>query len=523
VHSWHTLYFCFLMRYSFFILLLCAIAVESLSQAPSLLNINSAYDEQNPVLSPDGKALYFTIAKHPQNVGGKNDLGDIWVSIFLNGQWQSPIHGGSAINNENYNAVLGFSDVGDLYLWGHYAKGVVTTQGISASQKNGNDWGQPINISIPYFLNRSANASGSINRSGNIFVFSAESYNTMGGEDIYVSFKNDGKWSEPLNLGKNINTRFQEMTPWLSDDGSTLYFASNGHGGLGSFDLFVSKRLDESWEKWSPPLGLGDKVNSESRELYFRKYPMKGYSLFTSTHDSNRYGVIKVLADSVFDAKPKIDTLIKIREKDYEPKLSNAITLFGKVTNSKSKIGIAAMLKFRSDSSFSIYASSNGQYKVIIPSTKVYTIEVEQKGFVNVVERLDLETVQLNSLELSFALQPIEVGTIVNLKSVLFYMGTTSLLEESYVELDAVVDFLKSNPRVEIQLEGHTDNRGDAKKNLALSQQRVEKIKSYLTNKGISAKRVKGKGFGGSRPIASSDNEEARKMNRRVDFLITKS
>jgi outer membrane protein OmpA-like peptidoglycan-associated protein len=511
------------MRNIFFTLSFFWISFASWAQAPSLLNINSPYDEQNPVLSPDGKALYFTIAKHPQNVGGKNDLGDIWVSIFLNGQWQSPTHGGSAINNENYNAVLGFSDVGDLYLWGHYAKGVVTTQGISVSQKNENDWSAPQNISIPYFLNRSPNTSGFINRSANIFVFSAESYNTLGGEDIYVSFKNDNKWSEPLNLGKNINTPFQEMTPTLSEDGHTLYFASNGRGGLGSFDLFVSNRLDESWEKWSTPIGLGEQVNSESRELYFRKYEERGYSLFTSTHDSNRYGVIKVLADSVFEAKPKIDTLLKIREKDYSRDTTNAILLFGKVTNAKTKVGIPAALKFRSDSSFSILASANGQYKVSIPSTKAYTIEIELKGYVNVVERLDLKTIELNALEMSFSLQPIEVGALVNLKSVLFYMGTTALLEESFAELDAVVDFMKINPKVEIELEGHTDNRGDAKKNVVLSQQRVAKIKSYLVSKGIPSKRIKGKGFGGSRPIASSDSEEARKMNRRVDFLITKN
>jgi outer membrane protein OmpA-like peptidoglycan-associated protein len=102
-------------------------------------------------------------------------------------------------------------------------------------------------------------------------------------------------------------------------------------------------------------------------------------------------------------------------------------------------------------------------------------------------------------------------------------MGTTSLLEESFAELDAVVDFMKINPKVEIELEGHTDNRGDARKNVVLSQQRVAKIKSYLVSKGIPSKRIKGKGFGGSRPIASSDSEEARKMNRRVDFLITKN
>lgn len=497
---------------------------EVLGQAPSLLNVNSPYDEQNPVLSLDGKVLYFTIANHPQNIGGIKDPGDIWVSLFLNGQWQTPIHGGNVINNENYNAVLGFSNVGDMYLWGHYDKGQVTTQGMSISWQRGNDWSVPENIGIPYFVNRSQHSSGYINRSGNIFVFSAESYGTVGGEDIYVSFKNNNRWSEPLNLGKNINTAFQEWTPSISDDGQFVYFSSNGLKGAGSFDVFVSKRLDDTWEKWSTPIALGDKVNSESRELYFRKFENFGFSLFTSTHDSNRYGVIKVLADSVFNPKPKVDTLLKIREQNYEPRTTaNTIVLFGRVSHSKTNAGISAVMKFRSDSAFTVVAKSNGQYRVVIPSTKAYSIDVERQGFVNVVERLDLKTVQLNALELNFSLQPIEVGTLVKLKSVLFNMGTTTLLEESYAELDAVVDFLKANPKVEIELEGHTDNRGDAKKNLALSQQRVDKIKSYLVNKGILGRRVKGKGFGGTRPIATNDSEEARRLNRRVEFLITKN
>ena len=129
----------------------------------------------------------------------------------------------------------------------------------------------------------------------------------------------------------------------------------------------------------------------------------------------------------------------------------------------------------------------------------------------------------MQTLEMNFRLQPIEVGAVVSLKSILFEIGTTKLLDESYDELNVVVDFLKSNPKVEIELEGHTDNRGDMKKNLLLSQQRVDKIKSYLVSKGISQKRIKGKGYGGSRPIATNDSEEARRLNRRVEFRILKN
>ncbi len=499
---------------------LLIVGLNCWSQAPSLLNINSPSDEQNPVLSLDGKALYFTIANHPQNVGGKKDPGDIWVSLKIDNVWQKPIHGGRLINDANYNSVAGFSVDGTiLYLLGHYEQnGIPTSQGISSSTKTLNgDWSFPTKITIPYFLNRSGFLHGQVKDS--LFVFSADSYSTVGGEDIYVTRIRNGKWNEPIHLGKTINTPLQEWSPSLSEDERTLYFASNGHKGLGSFDIFSATRLDESWTNWSAPVLLSDSVNSDARELFYREG--NGQTLFTSTRDSNGYGDVHELQ------KPNqfspIDTLIKIVENKYEPVRSNLVTLSGKVTNAKTKSGLAATIQFKSDTLITASSDAKGFYQLKIPATSIYTIELLKKGYVSIVERLDIKTFQLRNLEMNYQLQPIEVGVIVNLKSVLFAMGTTNLLNESYTELDAIVEFLKSNPKVEIELEGHTDNRGDAKKNLLLSKERVNRIKTYIVSKGISARRIKGKGFGGSKPIATNDTEEARKLNRRVDFLITKN
>jgi outer membrane protein OmpA-like peptidoglycan-associated protein len=482
--------------------------------------VNSVYDEQSPVISPDGKVLYLTIANHPQNIGGKKDPGDIWVSLNLNGVWQAPIHGGTEINNDSYNAAIGFNQDGSkLFLAGHYSKkGVVSTQGISFSEKTSGGWSIPKNINITYFLNKS-DFSAAINDDQSILVFSAESYTTIGGEDIYVSTIQNGKWSEPVNVGKQINTARQEVNPWLSADTKMLYFASNGWQGFGSFDIFKSERLDDTWKNWSTPINLGSAINSEARELFYRN--INGKTLFTTTRDSDGYGDIRQQLDA---NKPLVvDTLRKIVEQKYVPTSSKFVSISGSVTTVKGGNGLAAKLIFKTDSSFVVNSTISGKYQIQIPTTRTYTIEVQKKGFVNVVERLDLNSMKLNSLQMNFRLQPIEVGTVVNLKSVLFNTGTTTLLVESYPELDAVVDFLNENTKVEIQLEGHTDNRGDAKKNLTLSQERVARIKSYLVSKGISGKRVKGKGFGGTKPIATGDSEESRKLNRRVEFLIVKS
>jgi len=267
------------MTYSFLILAGALLSLTGSSQeftALSLIPVNSAYDEQSPILSPDGKTLWFTIANHPQNSAGKKDPGDIWFSNWENGQWSVPVHGSPFLNNRGYNAVAGLSATGDqLFLFNHYDKTAsAQTQGISVSRKTTSGWSAPENISIPYFLNRSLALSGQVSEDGTVFVYAAEAYDSHGAEDLYVSFKNAaGQWSEARNLGKVINTSFQEVSPWLSADKRYLYFSSNGRKGYGSFDVYFSERLDETWTNWSAPSNMGSRVNTEGRELYYHTFP----------------------------------------------------------------------------------------------------------------------------------------------------------------------------------------------------------------------------------------------------------
>lgn len=508
------------------IFLLSILSTLSFAQSVDpFAKVNSPLDEQNPILSPDGETLYLSVANHPQNAGGKKDPGDIWMSSKEADGWSAPVHGGSLLNNAAFNGVAGISKDGKtLYLLSHYrADGSSpATQGISISRKTNTGWSAPRNISIPYFLNRATTLGGFWLEDQSVIVFSAESHNTMGAEDIYVSFNQEGKWTELLNLGNVVNTPFQEMSPSLSVDGTKLYFSSNGRkDGQGSFDIYVSNRLDASWTLWSEPVNIGPRINSEDRELYYKDFARFGFSLYTSTHSSDGYGDIRILTDSLI-AKPVEEIKIQPLEETPPAIEDKSLKISGRVTNSKSGEGIAARLVFRSDSAVSALASKEGSYSLGLQRAKAYIIEVGAPGFVNLSEKLDIQSINPGNLEMNFKLQPIEVGAVVNLKNVLFELGTVTLLQESYPELNGVVEFLKSNPKVEIVLEGHTDNRGDMKKNLALSQERVDAIKSYLVSKGISSKRIKGKGFGGTRPIATNNSEEARALNRRVEFRILK-
>lgn len=519
------------MKYSFllffggFFLSLTGNAQEF--SALSLIPINSAYDEQNPVLSPDRKTMWYTLANHPQNSAGKKDPGDIWYSQWENGQWSVPIYGGSMINDRGYNAVAGLSGLGDqLILFNHYQKGgLATSQGISVSRKTNSGWSAPENIPIPFFLNRSLTISGHLSQDGSILVYSAEAYDSRGAEDLYVSLKNSaGQWSEPKNLGKIINSSFQELSPWLSADNKYLYFSSNGRKGYGSFDVYFTERLDDTWTNWSTPSNMGSRVNTEGRELFYHTFPDLRLALYSSTQNSDGYGDIRFYIDSIQSNVP--DTLVKIVEIKHENLIGadeKHSTVTGVVTNSKTGQAVSAKLEFRSDSIYTATSDKLGIYRLRISSTNVYTIVVVAEGYVGILEKLDIHTFEMRQVELNFKLQPIEVGATVNLKNVLFVVGKTTLLTESYDELNVVVDLLKNNPRIEIELAGHTDNRGDAKQNLKLSQSRVDKVKAYLVSKGIAGRRIKGKGYGGQRPIANSDSEESRKLNRRVEFTIVKN
>jgi OmpA-OmpF porin, OOP family len=530
-----------------FLLITCTSLHAQEFDEKSISLINSAYDEQNPILSPDGTTLFFTVSNHPKNVGGKKDPGDIWFSRLTGNVWSAPVHGGNLINDPAYNAVAGVSNDGkQLFLHGHYdpSKGIARTQGISISSDVGSGWSRPTNINIPYFMNKSSTLNGSITPDNSVFVFSAETYGTHGVDDIYVCFNNAGKWTEPKNLGTTINTQFQELCPSLSADGSTLYFSSNGRKGIGSFDIYASQRLDETWMNWSDPVNLGPDINSPGRDLYYRPYDDGELVFYTSTINSDGYGDIKfqrvknpVEKDSIMQIVSPPDTEIGIASNrpdsvgemsqilpDTAPKpnVVNALKIYGRVTNAKTEEAITAQIEFVSSIRKIQAISSPEGYAVSIPPAEDYTVQIESHGFISTLERLNIQTYEMNELEMNFKLQPVEVGTKVNLKNVLFAQTKSDILPESYPELDMVVNFLKSNPTVKIELSGHTDNRGIHSDNVKLSHQRVTKVKDYLVEHGIDGKRITGKGYGGTRPIASNDTEESRRMNRRVEFTIKK-
>ena len=515
--------------------------------------INSKYDEIDPVISPDGKKMYFTRTRHPDNVGGKKDPGDIWVADLETGQQQA-LNLGTPVNTNDLNAVIGFSNDGNIMYLQTHNKYNRKVSGVSFSRKTASGWSKPQPMPVEFFHNKSDLQSMCISDDGRIIIMSIESYSTYGAEDLYVSFlKANGSWSEPKNLGSAINTKYQETTPRLASDNVTLFFSSNGHGGYGGRDIFVTERLDDTWRNWSEPRNLGRKVNTKGVELSYFIPPKGDFAYLVSTQNSDGYGDLKripirpserpnasvesltidqnllpepdtvlLISQEPITDQPENETIMAIKEIVKNP----AVTIEGSVKNANTKNPVFAKINVISmdDQVVNSVATnvSTGNFSLNIPSDSSLNIVVKAEGYMSQETSIRVSSNQTEELNTDFELIPLEVGVTVQLPNVLFERSTTDLLPASYEELDRVVDLLNEYPEMEIELSGHTDNQGSAKLNLELSEDRVETVILYLVGSGVDRNRLSGKGYGGTKPIASNRGEETRKLNRRVEFTIIK-
>jgi hypothetical protein len=231
--------------------------------------INSEGEEVNPILSQDGKKLYFSRAFFDGNTGGKPAGIDIWVSqVLALGKYARPVNE-KVWNNKLNNSVVGVSRGNQkVFLINAYSN----RPGIAFSVSSNGVWSRPKIEPIPG-IQLSKFVGFYMHPSERILIISAENSNSFGKEDLYVSLKDSlGRWSDPVNLGNTVNTEGYEISPFLSEDGKRLYFASDGHKGYGDADIYVTERLYNNWAVWTRPKNLGSKINSEKFDAYFSMY-----------------------------------------------------------------------------------------------------------------------------------------------------------------------------------------------------------------------------------------------------------
>lgn len=512
--------------------------------------VNSIYNEGNPLISPDGKTLYYTREDHPNNTkfaDKDNGSSDIWYSEWQpSNQWGPARRMGSPLNQFNHNAVFSITPDGNtLLLRGAYVNGQYETRGFSISKRTASGWGVPEKLNIANYekLSKGQFDFAYLTVDGKTLLLSFSEKRNGLKDDLYVSFRQkNGSWSEPMNLGDDVNTDdFTETTPFLAPDGVTLYFSTNRPGGQGDNDVWVTRRVDKTWKRWSKPQNLGPGVNTDGYDAYYSISALGDNAFLTTFKGVQGKGGDIVRINMVPPTPPKGTADSTTLAQNDPTKNGDPISrpdpvamISGTVIDQKTGRPIAAEIIYSTlpDGAEAGRATADpvtGQYKIVLPYGQKYTMRAVTPDYIAVGENIDLTnkptgpaTAMLEIKGRELKMVPIEEGGIVRLNNVFFDTGKAILRDESAPELDRIVALLNDKPKLVIQVDGHTDNTGSNEINNKLSQDRADAVREYLIGKGIEPDRVASKGFGESKPVATNDTDEGRQQNRRVEFVILK-
>lgn len=489
-------------------------------------NVNSDYSELNPLLSPDGKTLYFSRKNHPENMGGVNDKEDIWYSeLNSDGKWALAKNMGPKFNNAGPNFVNAVASTPDgqsvLVLGNKYLPNGKMLAGVSMSTNMNGNWTKPmaINIENDYNFNEKANYFLANNRK--TLLLSIEREDSRGGRDLYVSFqKNDSTWNEPVNLGFVINTANEESAPFLASDDKTLYFSSNGFSGFGGADVYMSKRLDDTWTNWSEPENMGPDINSKLDDLFFNIPSTSEFAYYSRGLSEDNADIFRVKLPIYRNPEP----VVVVKGKLIDGKTGKPVgakIIYERLPDGK-EVGI-------------VYSNpETGEYEIHLPGGQNYGVRAQAEGHLSENQNLDLTNItkdgavetrdiKLAPIELApIAVTPIEPDAKITLNNIFFKFKKAVLKVESYPELNRVADLMKERGTMTIELAGHTDSTGPAEYNMWLSEWRAKAVAKYLVEKGVNADRIAIVFFGETKPIESNDKKEGRDKNRRVEFKIVK-
>ena len=350
----------------------------------------------------------------------------------------------------------------------------------------------------------------SVTADGKELYFVSNRSGGVGGYDIYKSIKDEnGEWSEPINIGKPINTSGDEKSPFIHTDTRTLYFSSNGRPGIGGYDIYYVK-INDNNEK-TEVKNIGYPINTENDEVGFIVSIDGKYGYFSSNNIKNEsLGGMDFYYFSLYnEAKPEEVILVKGNLKSEDTTKPIKATVQIKSLESKRVTFIPV--------------DEDGDYVASLLKNEDYLLTIKGEDIVyqsTYVAAKDSITAPVIKLEME--VQPIEVGMHYRLHNIYFAFNSADILSSSQKVLDEFIVFLNDHPTMTISIEGHTDNVGSDEFNLILSENRAKAVYNYLVNNGIDANRLQYKGFGETTPIATNETEEGRAMNRRTEFVILK-
>jgi len=463
-------------------------------------SINTNADEYLPNVTADESTLIFT-----RKIGNNEDF---YQSKRVKNQWTNAVGLSSKINTPEYNegAQSLTQDGQYLFFTGCNRPDGLGRCDIFLTHKNSTDWDKPFNLGAP--INTAGwESQPSISADGKTLYFVSLRKGGYGGYDIWKSTITDKGWSEPENLGPNINTPYDEQSPFIHPDDQTLYFSSNGWPGLGSKDLFLSRKGPDG--KWQKPENLGYPINSSGEENGLTLTADGAYAFFSSNQLKGAGGFDIYTFEMPEKLRPNVVTYVKglIKDANSKQPLDADVQIIDLKTN---------RLIFQN-----VNALNQGQFLATLNVGKNYGLNISRPGYLFYSENFSLLNQKTGKpFIIEVSLQEIEAGKKSILRNIFFDTNQFVLKPESKSELEKLIVFLTINPKVTIEISGFTDNVGDAKSNQLLSENRAKTVYQYLINNKINASRLTFKGYGALQPIAPNTTEEGRSRNRRTEFKI---
>lgn len=463
-------------------------------------NVNSAALEYYPSITIDSSRLVFS------RMSGRDE--DFYETTRTDSGWAPAKPMGGKINTNFNEGAQNLSQDGEWFIFAGcgYPEGEGSCDLYFCRKAKNGEWTEPEN------LGRVVNSefwdsSPSLSPDKKDLYFSSSRPGGFGGKDLYVTHRTlQGQWTVPENLGPQINTTADESCAFIHADNQTLYFNSSGHDGYGLTDLFLSRKNPDG--TWGKPLNLGYPVNTIDDEGSLIVFADGKTSIYASD-GADTYGGLDLYS---FELRPDI-------------RAERTIWVKGRVYDINTKLGLPSTVELTDINNRSLVSTlqtdEDGSYLVTLPEGNDYAFNVNRKGYLFFSQNFSLNRKQQDSAFLiNIPLQPIAKGAFTILKNIFYATNKFQLEPQSQTELNKVIDFLKENPKVKIQITGYTDNVGSGNDNISLSSNRAKAVADFITSSGIVKGRVIYKGLGSSHPISTNQTDEGRALNRRTELSI---
>lgn len=509
--------------------------------------INSSCDEYSELFTSDGNTIYFASRrKMPKSSKYYPDTKfdeNIFTSKLTNGKWDIAVSAGKNLLTKYCETPLYISPSNDqLYIYAGYMDGGDIM--VSKIKKRG--WKAP--QTIPFDINtKGSETSFTFSPSGKeIYYVTDNASDKIGGKDIYFIKKlTERKWSRPQNAGPTINTVFDEESVRLSACGDTLWFSSKGHNSIGGFDIFYSIKNQEG--KWDTARNCGYPINTPWDEMFYYPSSENDSSFYFVSNRNGGFGGLDIYHGRVLPPEPVAiieppappapdtiiikDTVVVVQEVAPPPvvqviKEEPVLYLIGSILDSETGDPVMAKIEvvdISTDLAVGTTASSDidGSYRIKLPEKKSYMIDLRATGFLSEMKQINVpDTFALSIFRLDVSMVKVKVGKKVVMNNIFFETGKAVLTPGSFAEIDRLVSFMQDNPKMKIEISGHTDKTGSEPVNFKLSENRAKAVLEYLVKKGIDVTRMEYRGFGSLQPVADNKTTQGRAQNRRVEFKI---